>query len=159
MQRVWGLESKELIMRANHLADSARYFEMAVRLSPNMPYVRNEWAITLLQADELDKARPHLDASLQLDGTYAQTYFYLGEYYRLKKDIAYAGEYYLRAIDFDYTVLSDPSGRLLAGPSTILAQRNFVTRAIAKYRHFNVEFPKSVVPQKALEELGKDENK
>ena len=159
MQRAWGMAASDPASAAAHFAESAKELEVATRLSPNMPYMRNEWAQTYLQAGDLGKARAQLDESLRLDPTYAQTYFYLGEYYRIQKDVDRAGENYLHAIGFDHTALSDASGKLFAGPLSILTQPAFLPRALEAYRNFSVEFPESIVPKRALEDLAKAQAK
>ncbi|MBI5303720.1 MAG: tetratricopeptide repeat protein [Chloroflexi bacterium] len=113
---------------------SIGYYGDATRLSPNAAHLRNEWALTYMLANDLPKMREQLDISLSLDTTFAQTYLYWGEYYRITGDLNKAIDFYLQALARDVTALSDPTGAPLPDPFTVLARPEFMSRTVEAYR-------------------------
>ncbi len=113
---------------------SIEYYGNATRLSPNAAHLRNEWALTYMLADNSAKMREQLDISINLDSTFAQTYLYMGEYFRVTGNLAQAVDWYLQALARDPAILSDPSGAPLPDSFNVLARPEYLTRTIDAYR-------------------------
>lgn len=63
-----------------HVAEASRYYEQAVRLSPNNAGLWNEWAsVDLYQRNDLAAAEERLRRSLALDDRFDQTYQLYGD--------------------------------------------------------------------------------
>jgi Tfp pilus assembly protein PilF len=144
--------------RAARYAKSSEYYQAATRLSPYTAYLYNEWSQTYTQSGDLDKAGAVLEKSLTIDNRYAQTYFLLGEYYRVKGDSARAAENYLQAIAIDPSALADQDGTPAAGPMGVFASSEYVTRALTALREVSAQNPKAVFPHYALADVYKRAN-
>jgi len=139
--------------KAARYAQSAKYYEMATRLSPNTAYLYNEWSQTYTQSGDLERARALLEKSLTIDDQFAQTYFLLGEYYRAQGDRARAAENYLRAIPGDPSPLAEPSGAPADGAMSVLAAPEYRARAVEAFRATSQQNPQATFPHIALADL------
>ncbi len=148
LHREWASLSDDPAQKSLHLGKAIDYYQMATRLSPNTAYLYNEWVMTYLQAGNPPKALEVLNKSLQIDSQYAQTYLYLGEYYRTQHDNENAAVSYLKALSLDPGALSDPDGQLMAGPAGVLSQADTVERAVQAYQAIAAKYQsdKSPVP-------------
>jgi len=137
---------------------SAEYYQMATRLSPNTAYLYNEWSQIHAQSGDWARARALLEKSLAIDDQFAQTYFLLGEYYRLQGDVARAAENYLRAIPGDPNPLAEPNGSPNAAAMQILAMPAYWARAVEAFQAASVQHPRATFPHLALADLYKRTN-
>ncbi len=153
LHRFWAGMVDDPAQQAAHFQKSSDYYQAATRLSPNTPHLYNEWGQTYMQIGDLEKARAELERSLKLDQQFLQTYVFLGDYYRAKRDNANAAENYFKAIALDANALSDGDGNLLPGPLSALTQPDIVPRAIEVYRAASMESPNAPAPHYALAEL------
>lgn len=144
--------------KAARYAKSSEYYQMATRLSPNTAYLYNEWSQTYSQSGDWERARALLEKSLTIDDQYAQTYFLLGEYYRLKGDTARAAENYLRAIPGDPNPLAEPNGAPNANAMQILAQPAYWSRAVEAFQAASARHTRATFPHIALADLYKRAN-
>lgn len=106
-----------------------------------------------MQIGDLEKARAELERSLKLDQQFPQTYVFLGDYYRAKRDNANAAENYFKAIALDPRALSEGDGDLSPGPLSVLTQSDIAPRAIEAYRAAIAENPDALPAHYALAEL------
>ena len=141
--------------KAARYAKSSEYYQIATRLSPNTAYLYNEWSQTYSQSGDWDKARAALEKSLKIDPRFAQTYFLLGEYYRVQSNPARAAENYLKAITLDPGALTDPDGTPAPGPMSILATSEYLSSALRAFRAASEQNPKAVFPHYAIADLYK----
>lgn len=139
--------------KAAHNQKSADYYADALRLSPNTSYLYNEAYLTYAQMGDWARAKAELDQSLALDSQYAQTYVYLGEYYRAQHDLAKAADNYLQALKMDVTSLNDPSGNLQDGPASVFSAPENFQRVIDTYKSIAATNPQSTQPHQALADL------
>ncbi len=153
LHRFWSGMIDDPAQKAVHLQKSSDYYQIATRLSPNTPHLRNEWSQTYIQIGDLEGARVELERSLKLDQQFPQTYVFLGDYYRTQRDNANAAENYFKAIALDPNALSDNDGNLSPGPLSVLTQPDIVPRAIEAYRAASEENPNALTAHYALAEL------
>jgi tetratricopeptide (TPR) repeat protein/O-antigen ligase len=155
LNRIVATSSPNPADKAARYAKSSEYYETATRLSPYTAYLYNEWGQTYSQSGEWDKARSALEKSLTIDRRFAQTYFLLGEYYRVQGDLARAADYYLQAAEIDPGALADPDGTPAPGTMNILAAPEYITRALQTFRAAIQRDPKSLFPHYAAADLYK----
>jgi tetratricopeptide (TPR) repeat protein len=144
--------------RAARYAKSSEYYQVATRLSPNTAYLYNEWSQTHAQSGDWERARALLEKSLTIDDQYAQTYFLLGEYYRVNGDMARAAENYLRAIPGDPSPLAEPNGTPNANAMQVLALPAYWSRAVQAFQATSEKNPRAPFPHIALADLYKRAN-
>lgn len=144
--------------KAARYAQSSEYYQVATRLSPNTAYLYNEWSQTYSQSGDWERARALLEKSLTIDDQYAQTYFLLGEYYRVKGDTARAAENYLRAVPGDPSPLAEPNGTPNANAMQVLAQPPYWSRAVEAFQAASERNPRATFPHIALADLYKRAN-
>ena len=154
LHRIWATLVDDQASKSVHLHKSSEYFQVTIRLNPNMPYFRNELSLTYLQRGDWKSAQAQLEKSLELDPNFAQTFYYLGEYYRGLQNADQAVENYTRAIILDPETLSDANGKPFAGPMSIFTRREYLTRTIETYRAAAIRFPNSVAVRNALISIG-----
>lgn len=157
LQRVWAGLVDNPAEKALHFQKSSDYYQSAVRLSPATAYLYNEWSQTFFQSGEQDKARAVLEQSLKIDSQFAQTFLYLGEYYRTRRDpdLGSAANNYWKALGIDAAALSDADGSPMAGPMQVLARPEFLPHTVEVYRAALAANPKAVAPHLALAGLYK----
>lgn len=156
LHRIWASLVDDPAQKAQHYQESSKQYEAATRLSPNTAYLYNEWSQTYTQSGAWDKALEKLERSLEIDAQFAQTYFYLGEYYRTRPtpDYSLAADYYLKTIALDPAALAEPDRTPAPGPMSVLARPEIAPRAFEAYRTVSQASP-SVVAHFALAELFK----
>ncbi|MBI4789829.1 MAG: O-antigen ligase family protein [Chloroflexi bacterium] len=155
LHRIWATLVDDPAQKTLHYAKSSEYYQAAIRLSPNTAYLYNEWSQTYLQAGDLEKMRATLEQSVRVDARFAQTYLYLGEYYRATKDYARAADNYFKALELDSTALAEPDGSPVAAALTVLTRPEIAPRAIVALRAASEANPAAVAPHYALSDLYK----
>ncbi len=155
LHRILATFATDPTQRAAEFKKSSDYYQAATRLSPNTAYLRNEWSQTYSQSGDWENARAQLEISLKLDQKFAQTYLYLGEYYRAKNDSENAITNYLQALALDNNALFDVDGSLQAGPASVLAKPANLPRAVEAFRALAAANPTALAPHQALADLYK----
>ncbi len=84
--QVWGDETFDPEKRAQRLAESRRWFEAAVQLSPNNAQLREEMATTLYLAGDVEAALRRIEEALAIDPEYGRPYRLRGTIRREAKD-------------------------------------------------------------------------
>lgn len=158
MNRIVAAMLNDPTERESRYAKSSEYYQVATRLSPNTAYLYNEWSQTYAQKGDGERARALLEKSLTIDDQYAQTYFLLGEYYRVTGETARAAEHYLRAIPGDPNPLAEPNGMPNANAMRILAQPAYWSRAVQAFQAASAQHPRATFPHIALADLYKRAN-
>jgi tetratricopeptide (TPR) repeat protein len=153
LHRTWATLVDDPAQKTLRLQKSIAYYQDAIRLSPNTVHLRNEMAQTYIQQGDYDNALLQLNESLQRDQKYAQTYYFLGEYYRARDDKANAAENYLKAIALDPAVLSMPDGSPQETQFAILTAPEFQARAVEAYRAAIIQERSPIAAHYALAEL------
>ncbi len=117
--------TQDKTLRQQYIEKAVHYFAQAVSLSPNNARLRDEYALALLQAGQEEEALKQLNISLQLDETYYLTYFYLGDYYRSRKDWDKAEYYYTQALKRHPNDI-----RILSNLAYVFARKGDIQKAI-----------------------------
>ncbi|MCL4487028.1 MAG: O-antigen ligase family protein [Chloroflexi bacterium] len=146
LHRVWASLTGDPAQKTAQLQKSSDYYAQATRLSPNTAYLYNEWSQTFMQAGQDQKALTALEQSLKLDPKFAQTYVYLGDFYRTQHDTAQAADSYFKALELDPSSLSDPDGTPTRTVFGVLGQPDLAPRAIAAYDAIKAKFKSSDAP-------------
>jgi hypothetical protein len=104
LNKQWAIISTSEEARRQHAEASDKYYEEAVRLSPNNAGLWNEWALLKFEVlGDLAQAQAKLDQSLALDTTFDQTYQFQGDLYAIQArqatDPAVQQEFYAKAVE------------------------------------------------------------
>jgi len=118
---------------------SDKYYGQAVRLSPNDTTLLNGWASLLNEwanfdldyRNDPDAALQKLNASLERDARFEQTYLYLGKTYTAKKDFDHAIAAYQKAL-----VLNPKSAEAQSQLAFIYYQQGRLADSIQTYQKY-----------------------
>jgi O-antigen ligase/tetratricopeptide (TPR) repeat protein len=105
--RVLARESPDPEKREALFLLANKYYEIACRLSPNHPSLRNEWGEVYHEMGRLDQAIRHYELSSQIAEGFSETYSHLGDAYLEKRDIPNALKYYRQAAQIHWKSFAD----------------------------------------------------